>query len=489
MEFEPVYLADRLNHTEDGKGFAKNKLNVINPRGTVGVVTLWTDPERVWNQWFGELPGLFVRDSPLVAITSLYGNGFPQFLANLANNPQINKIVVTGKDIGEVVPSSKYLPSFLNRDFEEIEFGGIRMNKINGTSFYLDAQFSPEMFSHLRTERFRQSDLERIVSFISEETSQRKDRVKIELKQPAFSDYPSDITNHNIVAATPLDGWMEVMYRIDRFGKNINIGAKGVRRALFNLDVNIIDSEVDVQRAVEFGFCTDVAESYMAQILSGELPGDSDYSYGNRVRAYWGGDALDVVAKRLKANKDDRYSFISLWDTKRDLIDGKSHPCLTDVYFANNDGRLMLSAGFRTHNAVSAYLYNLYALRALQEYVTEGSGIEQGQINIRSRFISIDPSDTSLDSKMNLIKERRRVPLQVNDPRGYFVANGSNGKITLDHYSPEGILIHKYEGDSASAIKNQLRRDVAVLEPDHAIWIGYNLARAEQELHGEIKEL
>jgi len=128
-------------------------------------------------------------------------------------------------------------------------------------------------------------------------------------------------------------------------------------------------------------------------------------------------------------------------------------------------------------------------LRALQEYVTEGSGIEPGQINIRSRFISIDPSDTSLDSKMNLIKERRRVPLQVNDPRGYFVANGSNGKITLDHYSPEGILIHKYEGDSASAIKNQLRRDVAVLEPDHAIWIGYNLARAEQELHGEIKEL
>lgn len=489
MEFNPIYLVDRIAPIKDTKEYQKNKLNVINPRGNVGVVTLWTPPEKVWNNLLQKFPRLFEQDSPLVALTSLYGNGIPQMLANLVYNPQIKALAITGTDMN-VVRSSKYLQGFLQGEIEPCEIGGVSMNRVKGTTFALDAQLRPEMFQHLRVEQFPPRELEKIAEFASQSfPSSPQARIAIKLHEPEFKDFPSDTTNHHIVANTSLEAWMEVMYRIDRFGETVTLGAKGQRRSLFNLDVDIKNAAVDVEQALDFGFSPKTAREYQEQILSGEIPGEGNYGYGNRLRKHWGGDALQIVGENLRKDPTDRYQHISLWDTTRDLIEGNSHPCLTDIYCIQHNGKLMLSAGFRTHNAVSAYLYNLYALRAVQEEISRVSGIEPGQINVRSRWISIDSSEPSLEGKMKKIAERRKRPVDVNDPIGYFVINPKGDAIVAEHYSPQGQLLKRYEGQDALEIKDTLRRDVAVLDPDHSMWIGHQLARAEYELRGKVKDL
>ncbi len=493
MQFKPLYLQDRINKIDPSNPeFKKNKLNIVNPNGTAGIVTLWREPETVWKALLKSFPNLFQKDSPLVALTSLYGNGLPQMLANLAYNPQIQYLAVTGNDT-PVVPSFSYLDGFLKGRTTEEKIGGIPMIKINDTSFAMDAQLSPKMLSHLRTERFKPSELERIAEFISQKPHTQKsesERLEIKLIEPEFKDFPSDITNHNISAQTPIDAWMQVMYTIDRFGATISL-PKGERRALFNLDVSITNPGFEPEEElIALGFNPQELRDYQKDILSGDLAEGTSYTYGNRLRAYWGADTLKYIAEQLQKDKLDRYQLVSLWDTGHDLLQDKGHPCFTDAYFTTTpNGKLMMTSSFRTHNATAAYLTNLYGLRAIQEEVSRMAGLQPGQLNVRSRWIGIDPSNSKTAATLAKIKEMRKVPINVHDPRGYFIIYSKEREIVAEHYSPDAQKLGEYRGKTAKELKDQLRQTSAVSNPDHAMWIGYELAKAHYEIHKEIPEM
>ncbi len=494
MEFKQVYYQERVNVIDHSNPvFAKDKINIINPQGHSGILTLWSKPEEIWKELLDRFPGLFERNSPLVALTSLYGNGLPQMLANLAYNPQVEFLAVTGNDT-KVVPSYTYLTNFLERGIEYKE--GEQLGKISGTSFSIDPQLRPDIFRHLRIKRFKPSDLENLVNFVTQEKTKpaaEEDRIKIELIEPVFSDFPSDITSHQIIANTPLDAWMDVMYRLNRFGDNIQI-AKRIRRTLFDLDVHIEDPAPEKEELLrKFNFDPNELQAYREDMLKGELPENTTYTYGNRIRRYFGVDTLEEIVKRLRKDPLDRRLFVSLWDTRKDMTSDtasdSSVPCLTDLYFVNLDGRLMLTANFRTHNAVSAWLLNLYGLRSIQEYVAERAEVDSGKINVKSRWISIDPDDGKVNSALELIENYRKIRINVNDLRGYFVIGVKEGKIFAEHYSQNAEKLTTYTGKTAVEIKDQIRQDSAISDPDHAMWVGHELARAHYELHGELLEL
>ena len=494
MEFKPIYYQERINVIDHlNSVFAKDKINIVNPQGHSGILTLWSKPEEFWNKLLKDFPRLFEEDSPLVTLTSLYGNGLPQMLANLAYNPQVEFLAVTGNDT-KAVPSYTYLTNFLERGVEYKE--GEQLGKISGTSFSIDPQLQSKMFRHLKVKRFKPSDLESLVNFVTQErinAVNEEDRIRIELIEPEFSDFPSDITSHQIIANTPLDAWMEVMYRLNRFGKNIQI-AKGVRRTLFNLDVHVENPAPENEELLrKFNFDPRELQAYRGDMLQGEIPKDTTYTYGNRMRKYFGVDALDEIVGRLKKDPLDRRLFVSLWDTRKDMTSDtasdSSVPCLTDLYFVNLEGRLMLTANFRTHNAVSAWLLNLYGLRSIQEYVAERAEVDTGKINVKSRWISIDPDDGKVNSALELIEKYRKIRINVNDPRGYFVIGVKDGGIFAEHYSQNAEKLRTYTGKTAVEIKDQIRQDSAISDPDHAMWVGHELARAHYELHGKLLEL
>ncbi|MBI2105793.1 hypothetical protein HYT56_03070 [Candidatus Woesearchaeota archaeon] len=493
MKFEPVYYADKTRPVDfSNPTFSKDfPLTIINPEGYSGIVTLWTKPWDVWDELLERFPRLFQKDSPLVTLTSLYGNGLPQMLANLAYNPQLEYLAITGND-GNAVPSSKYLLNFLEQGVEI----GDPLGTIRGTTFPIDLKLKPELFKHLKVEKFKPGDLESVVNFVTREKTynlRESDRVKIELIQPEFSDYPSDITLHQINEETPIDAWMEIIFRLNRFGKNIQL-QKGIRRTLFNLDVHVKNSEVeDREKLRKFNFDLDELNAYRKDMLKGELSEGTTYTYGNRMRKYFGIDALEKVIERFKKDPADRRGFLTLWDVKEDITSSSSSdssvPCLTDLYFVNLEGKLMLTANFRTHNATSAWMLNFYGLRAIQEYVAKETGIGIGKINVKSRWIGIDPDDAKTNSAIDLVEKNRRKRINVNDPNGYLVIDVRGNKIEADHYSSEGAKLTTYSGETAREIKDQLRQDSAFFSFDHGEWIGYELARAHHKLHGELPEL
>ena len=493
MEFKPVYYSEKMRVVSPNEDFNKENLNIINLNGRSGILTLWTNPGDIWKSLREKNPELFQPDSPIVAISSLYGNGLPQMLANLAYNPQIEFLALTGNDT-KAVPSSEYLMNFLTKGIEHIQ--GEAQAKIAGTQFPIDPQLNPKIFENLKVQRFPKSDLEGIIGFVSQNSSrltEEKDRYEIKLVEPEFSDFPSDTSYHRIQAKTPLDAWMEVMFQINRFGKNTQI-KKGVRRALYNLDVHIDDpSPEDSETLKRFKFDSKELNAYRESIIQGKIPEGTTYTYGNRLREYFGVDSLENVIKRLKNDPMDRRAFVSTWDNANDIISASdsdsSVPCLTDLYFVNRDEKLMLTASFRTHSAVSGWFLNLYGLRRIQEYVSEQTGIEPGKINVKSRWIGIDPEDAKTNSALQLVDQYRRKHIDVNDPVGYFVIEALKGKIVAEHYSPTAQKLKTYTGSNAGEIKDQLRYDSAISNPDHGMWVGYELARAQQKLENGLGEL
>lgn len=484
MKFEPTYYKERLEK------------RVINPSGTVGVVTLWSKWRDVSKKYRENSPVLFEKNSPIVLFSNLYGNGLPQMLANLAYNPQISRIAVIGND-SKIVPSYTYLRNFLEKGVDIEDIGEEKMVRIKETNFYIDSNLKPEYFRHIELQRFKMGDIESFKNFVlsSQEKSLSKKRRKIYLEDLKFTDFPSDITNHQVIANTPIDAWIELVYRMNRYGKNVMIKkgpARETRRILLDVGVTVHNPGFENDQILEeFNFIPEELREYRKTILSDSIPPESEYSYGNRLRAYWNGaDTLKSIGKILKDNPEHNFAFTTLWDPSNDLIGKKASPCFTDAHFIKNpeDGKLMLIAGFRAQDLISAWLPNMYGLRSIQEFVSERANIEPGQINLRTRYLSIDPmSPHSLRSIAEVNQKRKRKKV-VFDPKGNYVveADKKKGLINVKHYSNGGSFLEEIIGEDAIEVKNKLCLVDAFSTKDHALWIGMELARAQNELN--IKE-
>ena len=84
MEFKALHFADRLT--------------VINPQGTIGVVTLWSKPDYVIERFRQAGVDLNPATSPIAVFGTLYGNGLREMLRNLLYNPQIQTLLICGHD-------------------------------------------------------------------------------------------------------------------------------------------------------------------------------------------------------------------------------------------------------------------------------------------------------------------------------------------------------------------------------------------------------
>ena len=84
MEFKALHFADRLT--------------VINPQGTIGVVTLWSKVDYVIERFRQAGVDLDPDTSPIAVFGTLYGNGLREMLRNLLYNPQIQMLLICGND-------------------------------------------------------------------------------------------------------------------------------------------------------------------------------------------------------------------------------------------------------------------------------------------------------------------------------------------------------------------------------------------------------
>ncbi|MGI6296630.1 MAG: DUF4346 domain-containing protein [Armatimonadota bacterium] len=466
LEFIPLHFAD--------------KIRVINPKARLGIITLWSRIDFV-ESLLAELGvDLDPATSKIAVIGNLYGNGIPHLLRNLLYNPQIRDMVVCGANRSG---SYEELKAFFERGIEKTTSLGETVTRIKGTSRIIDDLISPELFAEapriewvgeLNGQPIRQQLADFINSYEPDElvTTQR---IEIELPEVTVRYYPSEPRGCAIVADSPLAGWRELVFRLHRFGHLAHL-RKGDRQELQNVKVVVkqpIDDESELQK---FGFSLESLRQYQHDMLIGPLPDDQNYTYGNRIKEYFGFDALQKFADRLKENPQDRDCYFSLWENRSD-IEAEDSPCLVTLFFRVYDETLTLTACYRTHNALDAWLKNVYGLLEAQRIVSERVGIPMGPLTVISHSISIDPSKYDLAERVAKAK-----PFSVDmDPNGQFMfsVDHESGEIIAQHFNDDGFLLHEYRSAKPERIQHEIARDCAVSDLNHAIYIGRQLAKAE----------
>jgi thymidylate synthase len=509
MEFIPLHFGDRLT--------------VINPYGTIGVVTLWSKPDYVIERFRQAGVDLNPATSPIAVFGTLYGNGLREMLRNLLYNPQIQTLLICGHDRSG---SAHELFSFFNDYLEPVDSDLVRYKslpgiekvsilKIGDTNRLIDDLVKPQQFkfyseripgivplqpSDPQDENFLGSVKQFFDSLINNPLPVDKvDRIEIPLPEVEVQCYPSNPQGHQLVRDTSLEAWKEILYSLSRFGRRVTL-KKGDRLELQNIKVVVKKPKADSNNDLKkYNLDPDKFRKYQKDIVKSkirpdksslkgqarllkwvQLRSDETYNYSERLRSHFGLDSLERCVIRLKKDMEDRKAYITLWDNLEDLKASSGHPCFVSLFFRKYEEKLTLTATFRTHNALDGWFQNFYGLMAIQKWVAKRVNMRIGPITVISHSISIDPRE--LDRALMIIGQR---PFKVRlDPMGYFRITLDGKEILVEHRF-EDVTLKEYRGKTAVSLQHQIARDVAVSDINHAIYLGRQLAKAEMALkHG-----
>ena len=479
MEFQPLYFADRLT--------------VINPRGTMGVVTLWSKVDYVIERFREAGVDLDPETSPIAVFGTLYGNGLREMLRNLLYNPQIQTLLICGNDRSG---SREELESFFAWGLESVKGAlvqyispesGMLVSpvRIRGTKRLIDDLVSPGNFPvHPQITWIGDPQEAGILANIKEffrswqpHLSQEIGRIQVPLPEVELQYFPSNPRSHLVIRDTILDAWQEVLHLLTRFGRRVTL-KKGDRLELQHVKVVVEKPRFETEEKLKAAHLDpQKLRHYQEDILRGELRSDETYNYGHRLRTHFGLDTLAACVEWLKKDPENRKSYVALWDTSRDLTVKEGRPCLVSLFFRKFENKLTVSATFRTHNAMDAYPLNLYGLMAIQNWVAERVGLPPGAITVISHSLGLDPKE--LDRALMVIGKR---PFKVRlDPMGYFRIT-LDGKEILAEHRFEDVTLKEYRSKKAERLQHEIARDVALSDINHAIYLGRQLAKAEMAL-------
>lgn len=505
MRFEAIHFA--------------NRLRLINPEGDVGVVTLWSPVSQVL-KYIQQLDETLLTPSHsrIAVIANLYGDGLAGMMCNLLWNPQIKWILALGQDLTR---SGDDLVSIVDDGVLRDQVLGRPVWRIPATGNLLDGRLDPSILrNRLRVVKLGKLSEQKTASGVRQffgevdrcpAPSDPGCRRRIDLDQPATTEFPSDPLDHTVRRQKPMDCWEELVFRVLRFGQRIQL-QKGPRLELLNVKTIITqpseESEADLAK---YGFSLSAFKRYQANIMESGKPNGISYTYGHRLRGYFGEpgrslDVLDAVVRHLRNDPQSRRGYATTWDNSTDLAvasdetadredaeDDAAAPCLTTIFYRRLDKRLTLTATFRSHNLMRAWLENAYGLMALQNYVCEQVGMAPGPITVISHSLTIDPTNATRLAIAKSIEASRSTDDDIDrtsgkhalrmDPRGYF-------EVTTDEQTREIVAEHKYQrltikeyrGASSEELLGKIAADCAVSVASHALWLGREVGRAETRL-------
>ncbi|MDR1576943.1 MAG: hypothetical protein LBT86_01760 [Deltaproteobacteria bacterium] len=486
-----------------------NKVRLINPQGTVAICCLWTPVSHLEKLWLKRAPFLLAADSPLSSVGGLYGGGLKIMLRNLHHNPQIDTVILLGKDFSGVVEHVvNFFQGLVNKTgrkqwyvFEDGHREELEKLEIQGAEIHhsLDELIRPEMFQFPPqildwTKDPDNADPQKLVQFLKTyqpRTPTLETRpASVPLPRPETITFPSEIAGHVIVAETILDGWDELLFRLARFGPLIKLRNGKERNELLNMKVVIKNpGRYAIEELNKRNITESQILSYQADLLKSDLiEGESSYSYGNRLGKYFGHNLLDVVVKDLAKSQDSRHCYLTLWDNQNDPL-GRDSPCLVSVFFRKIEAMVHLTATFRSHNGARAWPINCFGLWGLLDNVcqranelqekTEPLKLIPGQMTVFSQSISLDPSELTAVTEQ-LEKYQTRPYKMAKDPSGYFklTVNQESKEILVYRYNHDDELIAEYRGKTPMELARELQRNLALSDIGHALYLGGQLERA-----------
>lgn len=466
--------------------------------GNIVIVTGWTDKKYISKK---------LEENEYAAIGNLYSptRGINFLIRNLFLNPHVRHLVILSatkedKNSGgcECLYDFFRYGIFLGKN-ENGDEKWVIDSPIKG---YIDIEIPYEKLEDLRVKFYVQyaENLDNLISFVKVNHEDLKTKepgffTKIlpesesfPIKEVESSILPGARYGHRIEGKTIAETWIKILHRIKTTGAIRPTGYDGNVQELIDL-VAVVNSEPEDFYFPEPNYLPidrDYLNDYIPQILDDkEYVEGVKYSYGQRLRSWFGYDQIEQVINKLIGEIDAASGVMNLWDVKDHLTGGS--PCLNHIWVRIVDNELSLTATFRSNDMFSAWVANAMGLRALQMHIKEE--IEkrfEGGIQLKlAPLITVSQSahiyDDCWENVDFLIKEHYKKMMKekdYNDYVGNFIIETVSGVIMVTQTDTNNEPVKQYRGISPLKLINEISSSAPSIKPGHIGYLGIELQKA-----------
>ncbi len=456
-----------------------------NPESGVAVCTLWTPLEIVDRH---------LDNSSYAVIGQLYSkdSGLNTVLRYCLSNKKVRCIVVCGQDRTQ---SGQALINLREKGVDE------KRQVIGVVGATVDKEI------HLAAvERFRKnvevidargiidySKLKEIIKQFPKKGSYGKPEVFPEAKMEVPENFPTDPV-FKVRADAVGEAWLQALNIVMKFGALKESQHDEKQKEIVCLVAVITKEDTGkISWHPYFTFPKEELEAYYPQVLSDQKIAELSYTYGQRLASHNGIDQLRRMAEKLVEAPHTRRAIAFTWDVELDT-DSKNPPCLSLVQALVQGKRLCLIAYIRSNDIYGAWPKNAFALRKLQQQLCEKTGNRLGELVIISasahiyerhfRQVNELLHDYPLGASIKLDLPRSTGNL---DPRGNIHIETENGRIKLNHLTPEGRRIESFSAKTAEEAARWLVLEQKISDVSHALYIGQELMKAETAIRKGLK--
>ncbi|MBI4175823.1 MAG: hypothetical protein HY518_01350 [Candidatus Aenigmarchaeota archaeon] len=473
-EFRPVYKADRLVYGD--------------PKSRIAIASLWTKntelAKRIDRKHYAVIGQLFSAE-----------RGLDILVRNLLANPQITNLVITGVDFSK---SGAVLKDFFEKGVEpgKTEITNKDCWRVKSDyPGYIGLDIPKEALDELREavdcvwiRDMNEFHPDRLA--VPEKKRQRRDYPKKE--EEGRVKYVGEEAAYIVRGRTVVEAWLKALDTILKFGKVDATHYEDDQKEVLNL-MSVISAENPDSFYIP-GWMPFEKSHYMGYIVrittDMKFP-DSSYTYGNRMRSWFGIDQIREAVAKLARQPISRAVVINLWDSTKDLTIGGS-PCINHVWLRVRNERLCMTVTIRSNDMFEAYPDNAFGLRSLQEVIRKelvaalkGKGVNAdirlGElvINSQSAHVYKDCWDRAQALVDKYLEQHKPQPYEW-DPRGSFVIHTDmeKGELVLDHISPSNEPIGEYRARTPEELRKMLSKEGVISLPAHALDLGFEIMKA-----------
>ncbi|MFH1325325.1 MAG: thymidylate synthase [archaeon] len=472
------------------------KLEIGNLKSNLGIATLWS---------FKEVVSRNLDRNDFAVLGNYYDrrNGLEPLVRNCLANPNIRYIILLGNDKAQ---SREVLVNFFEKGFDEKGF-------VVGTDARIPRGIPAEDLNKLRenvklidvTDKISNKDDSEEYSRVIKEVVQTLEKKspyaepKLYEKPKLETDsFPSEKVGFVVRGEKVGEVWLKLLHHVYNYGSITKMKVKDTEQIRVLTDVvSVISNEDADEPKMEpyFRFTEDYLKSYYDEICSPRIPEGTLYTYGSRLRAWEGknGEKIDQVKDVIEYLKPDilrTSGVMQTWIvedelTRRYLNKDKNSPCIVLIHPFAPDGKLHMTAYIRSNDMFRAWPLNAFGLRKLQKIIAEGLEIEIGDLVIISSSAHIY-QDCWTDTK-EILKEHYKDTNCFFDPRGYYAINLNQGKIKVEHFSPDSQLLKEYFGKTAREINDAINSSQHPVDSYHSSYLGEELMKAQIALENGLE--
>ena len=457
----------------------KKDILIINPKSNVAISTLWSKKDFLLEK----IPENLKKKIGIIG-TTYTSHGINYIFETLAENPQIDTLILYGYDLSTSGETLFRVFGEKNTDLPVIILDKDKVEKIVRSVKLVD----------LRKDA-REMKIEKLFEEVEKNYKEEKPkREKIDLKVEEKSNiesYPFPLSGHYIYDnKSVFRAWVKILDLIMRFGSLKFSEYEIPQKEFLNVVVTLGLYGKDYKLEKEFFEFIEKEnfERHINEVLSPKKPEGVEYTYGERFFAHrFGKNQINYLIDKLSKSPYSRRALVVSWDHEKDQ-NIENPPCIIGVQGIITENFYNHTVIIRSNDMFKAWPVNFVAQIELAKFIVneinKRANTDYKLGSVTSISISAHIYQTDFDKAKKVIeKYSGKMKEFVEDPKGNFLIHLENGKVVLEHRTPDNsIVLWKNSFETFEQAYEFLKSGNMFSFASHAFYLSKELKNAFEKL-------